>query len=271
MLKKMLLAGVGVTLLSGLALGTGLMSYLAVGTDMVRQTAKDSVPLEWEIKRARQMIGDLEPEIATNARRIALEKIAVSRLEHQLDDTRASLAGAKDDIKRLSDDLRRDEQWYAYGGRTYTSAQVRDDLSGRFKRFRTREATAEKLQQQLDARQASLQAANERMDAMLSAKRQLEVEVENLQARLASLRVAQTSSQLALDDSQLSRTRALLDDIATRIDVEEEVMQVDADYFGEIELDEPSDANLLDEISTYFDNQGDAPRAERLAAIELEE
>lgn len=271
MLKKILLAGVGVTLLSGLALGTGLLSYGRTATDMVRQAAKDSVPLEWEIKRARQMISDLEPEIATNARRIALEKIAVTRLERQLEDTQQSLAGAKEEIERLSDDLRRGDRQYAYGGRTYTSAQVRDDLSGRFKRFRTREATADKLQQQLDARQASLHSANERMDAMLSAKRQLEVEVENLQARLASLRVAQTSSELNLDDSQLSRTRALLDEIATRIDVEEEVMQVDAEYFGEINLDEPSDANLLDEISAYFDGEASAPKTQRLASIPLEE
>ena len=65
--------------------------------------------------------------------------------------------------------------------------------------------------------------------------------------------MAQTSSQLNLDDSQLSRTRELLDEIATRIDVEEETMSVDVEYFGEIDLDEPSDENLLDDISTYFD------------------
>ena len=156
-------------------------------------------------------------------------------------------------------------QYYTYAGRTYTSAQVKNDLGNRFKRFKTRRATCDKLEQMLTARQASLRSAQERMEAMLSAKRQLEVEVENLQARLGALRVAQTSSQLNLDDSHLARTRELLDEIATRIDVEEETMSVDVEYFGEIDLDEPSDENLLDEISAYFDESSRASNGSLVA------
>lgn len=270
MIKKILLAGTAVTLLSGLALGTGLVSYMRCATDWASQTAKDSVPLEWEIKRARQMIGDLAPEITKNAKRIAHEKIAVARLQDQVDQTADRLSEAKEDIERLSADLRSGDDAYTYGGKTYTSTQVHDDLQARFKRFQTRQQTADKLEQQLAARTATLRAANERMDAMLSAKRQLEVEVENLQARLAGLRVAQTSSELSLDDSQLSRTRELLDDIKSRIDVEEEVMQVDVEYYGEIDLDEPAEGDLLEEITAYFDA---TPRTEakRLVTVELDE
>ena len=121
----------------------------------------------------------------------------------------------------------------------------------------------------LTARKSSLKAAHERMDAMLSAKRQLEVEVENLQARLGALRVAQTSSQLNLDDSQLSQTRDLLDEIGARIDVEEEVMNVDVEYFGEIDLDEPSEENLLDEITVYFGGEHES-QPQALVAIQLD-
>ncbi len=71
-----------------------------------------------------------------------------------------------------------------------------------------------------------------------------------------------------LDDSQLARTRELLDEIATRIDVEEETVAVDVEYFGEIDLDEPSEENLLDEISSYFDEAG-KPSAGSLVSIEL--
>lgn len=270
MLKKILLAGSAATLLGGLALGTGLVSYMRCATDWASQTAKDSVPLEWEVKRARQMISDLAPEITDNAKRIAREKIAVVRLQEQVEQTAERLSDAQHDIERLSADLRNGDDAYTYGGKTYTSTQVREDLQARFKRFKTRQQTADKLEQQLAARNATLRAANERMDAMLSAKRQLEVEVENLQARLAGLRVAQTSSELSLDDSQLSRTRELLDDIKSRIDVEEEVMQVDVEYFGEIDLDEPADGDLLEEITAYFDGSPDRG-AERLVTVDLDE
>lgn len=268
MLRKLFMAGTTAALLSGVAIATPIGSYARCGWDYVTCSANDAVPLEWELKRARQMIADLKPEIHNNARRIATEKTEVVRLERQLQETDQRLAKAQNEIERLSGDLRAERSSYSYGGKTYTSVQVKSDLSNRFKRFKTRQQTSDKLQQMLSARQASLRAAGERMEAMLDAKRQLEVEVENLQARLGALRVAQTSSELSLDDSALSQTRSLLDDIATRIDVEEETMSVDVEYFGEIDLDEPSDENLLDDITAYM-NKMDGVDVEALVSIDL--
>lgn len=269
MVKKLILAGGALALLSSVTLGVPLYSYGRCGVSWLRDSAGDAMPLEWELKRARQMIADLKPEIEFNAKRIAHEKIDVARLQEQLDETSERLAKTQSDIERLSQDLKSENDYYTYGERTYTSSQVKHDLSNRFERFKTRKATAEKLRQMLAAREASLKAAHERMDAMLGAKRQLEVEVENLQARLGALRVAQTTSQLNLDDSQLSRTRELLDEIATRIDVEEETMKVDVEYFGEIDLDEPSEENLLEEISAYFD-ENPAASTGALVSIQLD-
>jgi chromosome segregation ATPase len=269
MVKKLILAGGALALLSSVTFGVPLYSYGRCGVSWLRDSASESMPLEWELKRARQMIADLKPEIEINAKRIAREKIDTARLQEQFDDTQSRLAKTQTDIERLTVDLESQNDYYTYGDRTYTSAQVKNDLGNRFKRFKTRKATSDKLQQMLTARQSSLKAAHERMDAMLGARRQLEVEVENLQARLGALRVAQTSSQLNLDDSQLARTRELLDEIATRIDVEEETMSVDMEYFGEIDLDEPSDESLLDEITAYF--QDDHQReSDSLVAIQLD-
>ncbi len=270
MVKKLILTGGALALLSSVTVGMPLWSYARCGVSWLRDSASDSMPLEWELKRARQMIADLKPEISINAKRIAHEKIDVARLQEQLGDSDSRIVKTQSDIERLSEDLRAGNDYYTYGSRTYTTAQVKKDLSSRFKRYKTRKATSEKLQQMLSARQASLKAAHDRMDAMIGAKRQLEVEVENLQARLGALRVAQTSSQLNLDDSQLSRTRELLDEIATRIDVEEETMIVDEEYYGGIDLDEPNDDNLLDDISAYFDDNSHESRSEALVAIQLD-
>ncbi|MCO8125498.1 hypothetical protein NHH03_27415 [Stieleria sp. TO1_6] len=267
MLKKAIVAGGAAALLSSMAIGVPLASYTRCGVSWLRDSASDSVPLEWELKRARQMITDLKPEISDNAQRIAREKIQVVRLEKQLNETETRLAKAEDDIQTLTSDLEGGQQHYTYAGRTYTSVQVKDDLKNRFKRFQTRRATADKLQQMLTARESSLSAAQQRMEEMLSARRQLEVEVENLQARLGALRVAQTASQLNLDDSHLSQTRRLLDEIATRIDVEEETMSVDAEYFGEINLEESNDEDLLEDIATYFGQEQSQSKA--LVAIQL--
>ncbi len=253
MFKKLAMTGGAVALLSALTVGVPVFSYARCGYDWARGSATDAMPVEWELKRARQMIDDLKPEIADNARRIAREKVHVARLGTQLTDNEVRLSKTQTDIERLKADLSKDNDRYTYNGRHYTVSQVQADLGNRFKRFKTRRATADKLQSMLAARKASLDSAQQQMDVMLNARRQLQVEVENLQARLGSLRVAQASSGLNLDNSHLSNTRELLDQIAAKLDVEEEMMVVDVEYFGEIDLDEPTDENLLDEITAYFD------------------
>lgn len=255
--------------MSFFGLVTPMLSYTRTGVSWLRDSASDTVPIEWEIKRARQMISDLKPEIETAARQIAVEKVQVARLEKRLDDTAERLAKSESDIQRLRDDLSAQNVSYTYAGRTYTSAQVKTDLSNRFLRHKTVQQTADQLRNMLDSREKSLASANERLEAMLNSRGQLEVEVENLQARLASLRVSQTASELHIDDSALSQTRQLLDDIAARIDVEEETMVVDEAYFGGINLDQPDDEDLMDDIAAYFG--GDASiEPKSLVSIQLD-
>jgi septal ring factor EnvC (AmiA/AmiB activator) len=259
MLKKVLMGGSAAMVLGGLLVGTGLSSYVRSGWGWVRHTVKDAVPVEMEMARARQMIADLQPEIARNMQVIARERVEVARLERDVEKKHEQLSSAKSDMFKLKDDLAAGSPTYVYKGISFTSQQVRDDLSKRFARYRTQEATTSKLEQMLAARRQCLQAANDRVDAMLAAKRQLEVEIENLQARLAAVEVAQTQSDLALDDSVLSNTRRLIDEIGSRIDVEEQMLTVNSEYSGAIELEDALSAesgDILEEIAQHF--SGDA-------------
>lgn len=270
MLKQLIYTAGAATLVTGVTYLTPLGSYARCATSWLTQSASDAVPLEWEIKRARQMIGDLQPEIANNAKQIAREKVELARLQRQAKECDVQLVKTQSDIERLSDDLRTGDSQYSYAGKTYTSLQVRDDLANRFDRFKTRRETYDRLQQMVAAREASLEAASGRMETMLEAKNRLEVEIENLQARLGSLRMAQTASPLNLDDSQLSRTRQLLDDIAVRIDVEEEVATAVTYQAGQIELDTAtSEADLLEQISTFLGHPAKAD-PQSVASIPLD-
>jgi hypothetical protein len=272
MLKKLVVGGVTAALIGGVVLGTGLISHVRTASSWIAQSAEDSMPLEWEVKRARQMIDDLSPEIATNAKRIALEKIKVAKLEKEVNVADERLVNAREDISRLKVDLESGNKHYTYSGKTYTSNQVEDELSRRWKSFKTSKETAESLGKMLSSRMETLRAAGERMEAMMSAKHQLQIEIENLEAQLAAVRAAQTSSELALDDSALARTRELLDTIGARIDVEREMTQVDSQYFGGIELDDENSDNLLDEITMYLESEnGVSGSAVELTGIQLDD
>ena len=116
----------------------------------------------------------------------------------------------------------------------------------------------------LRARENGLKAAREKLEHMLSAKRQLAVDVENLEARLKMIEVAQTTSQFNFDDSQLARTRELIGEIGTRLDVTEKLMSQQVQLCDRIPLDEDQADNedVLDAVTRHFSEQ---PEVEALA------
>lgn len=252
MIKKLLLGGFLTLVGATTVFGTSAWSYIRTGWQTASDQVSQQVPIEWEIKRARQMIEDLKPEIASNMQLVAREEVGVARLSSEVANKHTQIVKAKQDILRLKGDLESGSVRFVYAGRDYSSQQVKDDLAARFKQFQVHEKTASKLTQVLSAREKNLTAARRKLDEMLSAKRQLEVEVENLQARLTMVQVAQTASPVALDESQLSHTRQLLDDIRTRIDVAEKMTASEGALEGAIPLDEATSENLLTEIADYF-------------------
>ncbi len=68
MLKKGLVAGGGLALLLGLFLGRDVFSYVKTSFGWVKDSVKDSVPVQFELERARKMIQDLDPEISQHKR-----------------------------------------------------------------------------------------------------------------------------------------------------------------------------------------------------------
>lgn len=252
MLKKFLIvSAIGAGSAVALA-GTGAWSYIKTGYLTASDSVRDSVPIEWEIKRARDMINDLKPEIAKNLEIVAREEVEVERRADEIKAKEAILAKGRKDIMQLKNDLESGSVRFVYKGRDYTATQVKEALSNRFKQFQVHEQTALKLSQVLDARQKNLDAARRNLDAMLAAKRELEVEIENLQARMMMVNVAQTNSPVALNDSHLSNTRKLVDDIRTRIDVAERLVASEGILEGPIELEDPASPDLLEEIADYF-------------------
>ena len=174
-------------------------------------------------------------------------------METSVSKSEERLANERANILRLKGDLDSGSEEFVYAKRTFTAKQVKTDLVSRFRQFKTQEATTQAQQQILLARQQGLQAAREKLDTMLDAKRQLEVDVENLEARLTMVEVAQASSTFKFDDSQLSRTQELITDISTRIEVAERLVNVDRNQFDRIPLDEPAeDRDVSEEIADYF-------------------
>jgi len=252
MIRKAVLIGGGTLLAGVFVFGPSAVSYVRTSAGYVTDTVQQSVPVEFQIDRARGMLKNLAPEVRKNMHVIAKEEVEVRRLEEQIDKSQERLGKDKEQLMRLKTDLASDKSVFNYAGRSYTAEQVRVDLANRFERFKTGDATLASLQKMCAARKASLGAARQKLEGMLAAKRQLTVEVENLEARLQMIEAAETTSNYQFDDSQLGRVKELVENLRTRLEVDERMVNSEGYFHGEIPLDKPDPENIVDQVAEYF-------------------
>ncbi len=254
MTKKLMYGGAAAVLLLSLLFGRDVLSYTGTWISEVRQSVKDNVPIEFELERARNMITDITPEIRSSMHAIAKEEVKIEQLASQIENLETQLAQDEETILSRQADLDKGESYYYYAGHRYSRDAVNDDLTKRFTRFKTQDENLGALHKMLDARQRGLDAARTKLNDMMAAKKQLEVEVENLEARLKMVEVAKTTADFSFDDSHLSRTKELINDINLRIKTEENLMGHLSDHEFEIpvEVEETQSKNISDEITEYF-------------------
>jgi hypothetical protein len=201
---------------------------------------------------------------------IAKEEVAIEQLNKQIDTNQNKADSDKKDILRLQADLGQNKNVYRYASRTYTSDEVKQDLSRRFSRYRVADDTLASMKQMRDARQKNLDAAQQKLSAMINARRKLDVDVQNLEAKRKLVEVAQASSDYVFDDSQLARAKELINDIRTRLDVAAKLANADVNVEAEIPLNDAAPADITDQVTEYFKLNGKADVASEKPANDTE-
>ena len=269
MIRKAIITALGVTLAAGFLFGSSVFSYLSTGYDRVTSRVEDSVPMEFQIDRARKMVADLSPEIRNSMHVIAKEEVALDQLNERINQAETHTSKAKSEIMQLQADLGDKKRVYHYAGRSYSASQVKEDLTRRFTRFKVDDETLEHLQKMRDARQANLDAARQKLTAMMSAQKNLETDIANLEAKHKLVEVAQASSEVIFDDSQLARAKQLITDIRTRLDVAAKLANASVEVQAEIPLDEPAADDIVDQVTQYF--EASEPAEAEVAAASFHE
>jgi chromosome segregation ATPase len=262
MIRKALVAVAGFGLLTVLFFGRDAASYVRTSFGWVKDSVKSNVPIEFEIERARRMVKDLVPDIRKNMHIIAQEEVEIERLDKQIAQTENTMTRDKTEIMKLKTDLATVQPVYHYAGRGYTAQQVKVDLANRFERYKTHDATLASLRDIQTARRKGLDAARQKLDGMLAQRRQLEVDVEHLEAKFKSVQVSQLSSDVNIDDSQLGRLKDLLAEIRTRLNVAERLSSTTCDLDCEIPLTAPQSDNIVDQVTEYFSTGAEATVAD---------
>lgn len=252
----------GVAALSALAtwvFGRDVVSYAKTWGGSVRQAVKREVPVEFEVARARELVENLIPEIHTCMHVIAEQEVDVEHLTEEIGRKESELASQKEVILSRQTDLKSGQASYSYAGQSYSAEQVRQDLAKRFDRFKVAEETVKKEKQVLEARQKALAANRDKLDNMLAAKTDLELQLEQLEARMKVVQAAETVSTVSIDDSELSRAKKLIRELNKQLDVKEKVLAAD-NKFSDLIPAEPKPTaphDLESQIEAHFAPKSD--------------
>jgi hypothetical protein len=261
MIKRVLLIGGGAVAVAAVCCGGTALSYLRTSAGYVSESVRNAVPIEFQIDRARQMIADLDPEVRRNMHVIAKEEAELEQLARQIQAAESRADKDKEQVLTLKSDLGGGQGVFHYAGRSYSRDQVKVDLANRFKRFKTGQATLESLHKVYDARERSLEAAREKLEGMRVAKRQLVVEVENLEAQRQMVDAAKTTANYQFDDSALGRVKELIADLQVRLETERKLVDAEVNYPDEIPLDEVAPDDIVDQVTRYFSPETPASAA----------
>jgi chromosome segregation ATPase len=259
MIRKMGIAALAVVAGLFILNSTHLGSYARTAIHKARVALKKQVPLEFQLEALRNEAAHLVPDMKEQVNALAAKQVAVERLEKQIDVVRANLDKQKEDVRTLASDLKSDTKFITYHGTKFPRWEIHDKLTrdlASCKRCSEELASKEQL---LKAQKVELEKAKEQLASMKSQKEQIEVEIAQLEAEVKTVRLAQTKSNFALDDSRLSSIKDRLEDIHAQL----REQQVACDMWGAFENGEikvekkKSDTQLSAEAEAFLNGHSE--------------
>jgi hypothetical protein len=234
---------------------TNLCSYVSTAWSKVRNTAKNQVPIEFEIERVRHEIAKLDDDVRNQIGPVAEEMANIKALHERVHLTRKNLTKDKEAILAMTRELDSGVQLIVLGDEEYSADEVRAKLDHDFAAYRHCKAELESQEKVLVAKEKSLKTVREQLASMRTLKRDLEVQLAQLEADLKNVRLAQTRDKFQLDDSRLSDIKTSLADIQHRLDVERSRTELTGQFanpagFGHKHI--KSSRDLTKEVKNYF-------------------
>jgi chromosome segregation ATPase len=220
MFKKAIL---GAALSAGalyLAFGTSAPSYVRTALCWGRDSAKNAVPPQFAIERARGEIANLEPAIRNNIEALARAEVDVEHLDREILAVRDNLAGEKKAILAMRESLESGDFRLAGHGRVrYTVEEVKADLVRRLDHYNRVTKILEEKEATLKARQKAVVAARKQLTEMAAQKQALLTKLEGIEAQLKMIEATKATNEFDFDDSALARAKQSVSELEKRLEV----------------------------------------------------
>ena len=251
--KKGLIVAAAIFVIGALVFGKDMVSYFHSSAKSVQDAVKNSVPTEFELRRAHDLLEEIIPEMHANIRLIAQEEVEIATLKGDITENEKSLGEERQRIEKVSSMLSKSHLTsYRVGELRYTREQLKEDLGRRFDHFKEAEIVLAGKRRLLGAREKSLQAALQLLDRTRAQKALLAQKIEALGSKHRLIQAASVGSRIEIDSSKLAQTEKLINQIKKRLDVAERVLAHESHFVQPIPLDTITEEDLLTQVEEYF-------------------
>lgn len=223
MLKKLLVLG-GILLLAGWAFGSSAgreaVSYLKTGWHEMTRSVKKAVPIDFEIKRAEQMLNNLDKADDRLISAMAAQIQAVRKMDNEIETMQTNLDRMKNELAYKNEELKTMLTSNAKSLEQQSKAILLE------KAFRSYKIAETALKTKLDSRdrtQEQLNTIKEQRETLKVQRVELQNRIAALKTNLEYLALAQAKSKSATGSEQISALgdlKQLVDQLEERINTD---------------------------------------------------
>jgi len=239
--KAAVLTAGGAVLVGGFVFGRDLLSYASTGAKAVKTAVRDNVPVEFELRRAKDLVEEILPEMQANIRLIAQQEVEIENLRADITRSEKSLAEEKVRLAALRDALNRPTATFTVAGIEYSRDQVKEELARRLELSTEADTVLAGKKRLLDNRTKSLAAAVQALNRTRAQKQTLQAQIAALESQHRLIVASSNNSSLQIDNSKLAQSEKLISQIRERLDVAERVLAHESRFVAPIQV------NVIDE------------------------
>jgi chromosome segregation ATPase len=229
-----------------LAFGTSAPSYVRTAFHKVRHNAKDAVPVQFEIDRAREEIDRLEPAIRECLETAVRTEVEVEHLDKEITVVKINLAQEEKKVLALRDDVK--SKLRLTNGSTASANDA--DLARRFDHYRGVKQILGQKEATVEAKRKIMESARQQLVTLRVQKEELRTKLQGIEAQLKLIEARKQTNEFNVDDSALSHARQTVDDLERRVEIQSR-MADEGRYIESSALGEPS-RDVVKEIDEEF-------------------
>ena len=219
-IKRSVIAVVGLGAASYFMFGSHALSYVQTAASELRNSVRGEIPIEFELKRAEDLIEEIGPQIKQTKRDVARAEVRRDALAEEILDLETAVRNGEQKLRSNSVLIGGDgKARFQLAGRTWTQERIKMDLARTFDRFKQNSTMLKAKRVHFKKQNASVEAAKHKLDAIRAETMGSlgEKDAQYIRRVIAAQRYLEVGGRAALFFSGNQRARQVFDKLHSDI------------------------------------------------------